>query len=221
MKNTNVTLPQYCIWDFNGTILDDVETGIRSVNVLLAQRGLRTLAGKEEYRKVFCFPIRRYYERLGFDFDKESYETIAPLWVEQYLRYVKEAPLFEDVKETLDRFQQAGIRQVVLSATELDMLCGQLRFLGIDGYFDEVLGLDNIHAASKRSLATEWRERHPDATAIFLGDTDHDCDAADALGAPCLLVSRGHQSEAYLRGMGVPVFTSLRELCRKLFEGSL
>ena len=205
-------LPEYCIWDFNGTILDDVETGIRAVNVLLSRRGLPTLKGRADYQKVFCFPIRCYYERLGFDFEKEPYEVVAPQWVEQYLRCVKDAPLFDDVKETLDRFRLAGIRQIVLSATELDMLRGQLDALGIAEYFEEILGLDNIHAASKLSLAKVWRDGHPAQRAIFIGDTDHDCDAAQAMNADCFLVSRGHQSEEYLRALSVPVFPDLKTL---------
>jgi len=211
-------VPEYCIWDFNGTILDDVETGIRAVNVLLSRRGLPILRGREDYQKVFCFPIRHYYERLGFDFEKEAYEVVAPQWVEQYLRYVKEALLFDDVKETLEQFRSAGIRQIVLSATELDMLRGQLETLGIAEYFEEILGLDNIHAASKLSLAKDWRDRHLTQTAILIGDTDHDCDAAQAMEADCYLVSRGHQSENYLRTLGVPVFPNLKALCREILE---
>ena len=207
-----ISLPEYCIWDFNGTILDDVETGIRSVNVLLRERGLPVLDGKAAYRRVFGFPIRSYYERLGFDFEKEPYEVVAPLWVEQYLRYVKDAPMFEDVVETLELLRRRGVRHVVLSATEIGMLRGQLRQLGIDGYFEEILGLDNIHAASKMTLAQEWRERHPEARAVFLGDTDHDCETAAAMGADCVLIGRGHQGMEYLRTMGVSVVASLREL---------
>ena len=43
----------YCIWDFNGTILDDVELGMNSVNILLAERGIPTVPCREEYRKKF------------------------------------------------------------------------------------------------------------------------------------------------------------------------
>ena len=206
------SLPEYCIWDFNGTILDDVETGIRSVNVLLRQRGLPVLEDKAAYRRVFGFPIRDYYERLGFDFEREPYEVVAPLWVEQYLKHVVDAPLYEDVIETLELLRRRGVRQTVISATELGMLRQQLRQLGIDGYFEEILGLDNIHAASKMALAQEWRVRHPRARAIFLGDTDHDRETAAAMGAECYLIARGHQSADYLETLGVPVFPSLRAL---------
>ena len=58
----------HIIWDFNGTILNDVNTGIMSVNALLRDRGLKTLDSVDDYHKVFGFPIIDYYKRLGFDF---------------------------------------------------------------------------------------------------------------------------------------------------------
>ncbi len=212
MKNVIKELPEYCIWDFNGTILDDVETGILSVNHLLRQRGLREIKNKEEYRAVFGFPIRGYYERLGFDFEKEPYEVVAPLWVEQYMIHVKNAKMFEDVRKTLERFRSLGVRQVVLSATELGMLKGQLDSLGISDYFEEIMGLDNIHAFSKTALAEGWRARHPRAKVLLLGDTDHDAETAGIMRADCVLIARGHQSADYLRRVGVPVIKTLSEL---------
>lgn len=86
---------------------------------------------------------------------------------------------------------------------------GQIRELGIENYFEEILGLDNIHALSKLGLAAQWRRRHPDARVLFVGDTDHDVDTAKTLGADCILVARGHQSRAYLDTLGVSVADSL------------
>ncbi len=212
MKKSGIGIPKYCIWDFNGTILDDVEAGIRSVNELLSRRGLPCLASREEYQAVFGFPIRDYYEKLGFDFEREAYEVVAPQWVERYLIHVKQASLFEDVKETVAFFHAHGARQVVLSATELSMLRSQLAELGLTDCFEEVLGLDNIHAASKLSLARDWRQRHPDARALFIGDTDHDVETAAAMGAECILIARGHQSAEKLQKFGVPIFPDLRTM---------
>ena len=112
----------YIIWDFNGTLLDDVMTGIRSVNTLLAERGLDVIGSIEQYREVFRFPIIEYYRALGFDFDKEPYEELAPKWVKLYLENVKTAGLYCDVKQTLDFVAEQGVKQTVLSATELSML---------------------------------------------------------------------------------------------------
>ena len=74
------------IWDFNGTLLDDVQAGIDSVNTLLVEREIPTVESVEKYREVFRFPIIDYYRALGFDFDAEPYEIIAHEWVENYRR---------------------------------------------------------------------------------------------------------------------------------------
>ena len=199
----------YVIWDFNGTLLDDVETGIVSVNKLLADRGLAVIDSVEYYRSVFRFPIIDYYRALGFDFEKESYEKLAPQWVELYLENVKSAKLYDDVKKTLAYVKEKGIDQIILSATEKDMLKKQLVSFGISEDFEEVFGLDNIHAGSKVELARAWRALHTKEKVLFIGDTDHDVQTASAMGADCVLVCRGHQSKEYLTTLGVEVFDSL------------
>ena len=202
----------YIIWDFNGTLLDDVETGIWAVNKLLAERGLAGISGVEHYRRLFRFPIIEYYKDLGFDFEAESYEELAPKWLALYLERVKTATVYDDVFETLEAIKEQGIRQIVLSASELGMLDGQLRELGIRDNNEEVLGLDNIHAGSKLAIAEDWRDRHPDARALLIGDTDHDVDTARTLGADCVLIGRGHQSRESLEKIGVPVYPTLKDI---------
>ena len=207
---------EYLIWDFNGTLLDDVQTGIESVNKLLSDRGLDTVKDKKQYREVFRFPIIDYYRTLGFDFDAEPYEVLAPQWVELYLENVKHATLYPDVIQTLEYAKRNGIKQSILSATEREMLLGQLEELGIVDYFDEIMGLDNIHAGSKLALASDWRERHPSCRALFVGDTDHDAQTARTLGADCVLVCRGHQSKEFLQTLGVRVEDDLGAVRRLL-----
>ncbi len=207
----------HIIWDFNGTVLDDVETGIRSVNKLLADRGLPIIESKQRYREVFGFPIKNYYERLGFDFSKEPYEVIAPLWVEQYMINVKDAPMFEDTANAFLFFEERGIPQTLLSATELTMLCGQLLELGISEVFCEILGRGDIHAASKEGIAIAWRDGHPTDRVLMIGDTDHDLQVAKAINADCALISRGHQSEAYLKTLGAPVYPDLTSMLSDIF----
>ena len=206
------------IWDFNGTILDDVETGIISVNKLLADRGLPTLKDKNDYHRHFGFPIKRYYESLGFDFSKESYEEIAPIWVDEYLKNVKSAPLCQGVEEALELLRKEGIKQVIISATELDMLKGQLDDLGISEYFDEVCGLDNIHASSKVELAREWRKKNFDEIAVFLGDTEHDFETARAIGVECFLIEGGHQSRKTLEATGAKIFSNVGDACLEIIK---
>lgn len=206
---------EYILWDFNGTILDDVQTGIDSVNFLLSNRGLREIPSKEAYRQIFGFPIRDYYGRLGFDFSHEPYETVAVEWVNQYLARVKEAPLCPGVLQALQFFREKGIPQSILSATKLEMLEGQLQDLGIRAYFDEVMGLDNIYATSKEALALDWKERHPAVQAVMIGDTVHDFEVAQAMGIDCVLISGGHQPTETLEGCGSTVLPDLEAFCAR------
>ncbi len=204
------------IWDFNGTVLDDVEIGIESANVLLTRCGLQNISSTAFYRSVFGFPIRSYYERLGIDFSKTSFEELAPIWVEEYLSRAGRARLNDGVWETVFAVRKLGISQILLSATEIGMLKGQLAFLDMDRCFDDVLGLDNIHAVSKEKLAQAWCLENPSARPLFLGDTDHDFAVAGATGNDCILFSGGHQSKERLAQNGCPVIDKISDVLKFL-----
>ena len=202
----------YCIWDFNGTILDDVELGMNSVNTLLAERGIPIIPSKDEYRKKFDFPIIDYYRELGFDFSRDPYEELADLWVELYMRDLDSAKIFDDLIPTLDFFEKVGVRQVVLSASERDMLTKQLEGLGIADRFEEIMGIDNIYGDSKLALAVDWKTRHPDEKVMLIGDTTHDFKTAEILGADCFIVCAGHQCKERFCGITENIYPSLTAL---------
>ena len=200
----------YIVWDFNGTLLNDVKIGIESINCLLSRRNLPTLENVEAYRKVFGFPIIDYYRRVGLPVEEEGYPALAIEWVEEYKS--RHPELQEGALELLTRFRDAGIPQVLLSATERNMLLGQLEDFGIREFFEEVLGLDNIHAESKLEIARNWRKTHCKANLLYIGDTEHDLQTATVLGADCILVANGHENKESLLRYGVPVVDSLRDI---------
>lgn len=211
----------HCIWDFNGTILNDMLAGIRAVNELLAKRSLPLISGIEEYREIFGFPVKSYYAALGFDFSKEPYDKIAHEWVDLYLEYAKDSPLCDGALETLDKLKARGLTQILLSATERDMLIRQINGLGLKDCFSEILGLDNIYAVSKLSMACDWKKSNPNISAFMIGDTEHDCAVAKAMGVDCYLVCAGHQSRKRLEKLDVPVFEDLYELTSFLKENDM
>ena len=206
----------FVLWDFNGTLLDDVQAGISSENVLLRRRGLPEFKSVEDYHNVFGFPVIDYYRRVGFDLENESYADIAIEWVEQYMKFSALSKLHDGVTETLEHIKNVGITQLVLSATERNMLCGQLKSLGIYDYFgdENILGLDNIHAGSKAGIAAEWMEKVKPDRALLIGDTEHDFDVARETGMECVLIAIGHQSRKTLEGRGVPVLSGISEVLK-------
>ncbi len=201
----------HILWDFNGTLFDDVQCGIDSVNELLIARGISPIPCRAYYQKVFGFPIKSYYERLGFDFEKEPYEDLAVEWVKLYNKHSLSAPLVPGVHEVLSAIKETGIPQTVLSATEKDMLHRQLRELAIIDYFDEILGLDNIYAGSKTHLGVEWMNRIRPERALLIGDTTHDYETAKQMGIDCILYSGGHMSRDTLAACGCKIIENLME----------
>ena len=200
------------IWDFNGTIFDDMQAGIVSVNKMLAERGLDIIPSVEHYREIFDFPIKEYYRGLGFDFEREPYEVLAPVWVELYNQNAENAGLCPSVAETMKALRDKGIRQVIISACEINMLEYYLSKLGVREYLDDVVGLDNIHAGGKIERALEWKSKNADEKMIMIGDTTHDAETAKALGADCVLYAQGHQSRKRLSACGCPMVDDIAGL---------
>lgn len=188
------------IWDWNGTLLDDVEVSIEAMNRVLERYGLARL-DRERYRDIFCFPVRDYYEKAGFDFQRVDFEKPAMEFIGEYYSLVEAAGLAAGAAEVLDEFSARGIRQIILSASERESLVGQVRRLGIEDVFTDILGIDNHFAASKTELALKWiyDNKIGKDKIVFIGDTLHDIEVAAAAGCSCVPVSCGHQSEAVLR----------------------
>ncbi len=189
------------IWDFNGTIIDDVDIGINALNTLLRKYGYKEINDKDHYRSIFGFPIKDYYARAGFDFNVIDYETLAPLWVDEYLAHETEAPIINGVLDVIFDLKAAGIHQYLVSATEINMLTAQLKYRGLFELFDGVYGLDNIHASSKKAVSIDVVKSLRGQT-VMLGDTIHDAECAASAGTDVILISAGHQSFEKLSSSG-------------------
>jgi phosphoglycolate phosphatase len=183
-----------------------------SINALLRPRGLPTLDSREDYQRVFRFPIEEYYRSLGFDFEKEPYDLLAHEWVAEYRKREKTAPLLDGAREVLAYLKEQGIPQILFSATQQQMLEEQVAQLGIGEFFDEILGNDDIYAVGKTQRGIDWLKRVNPARPVLIGDTLHDGETARAMGIECLLVAQGHASAEALAKTGFPVTENLRSL---------
>ncbi len=81
------------IWDWNGTLLNDVDICIKSMNHLLEKRNL-TLLDINRDKAVFGFPVKDYYAKIGFDFTKENFEIPANEYMDWFHFYLPDAKLF-------------------------------------------------------------------------------------------------------------------------------
>ncbi len=199
------------IWDFNGTIMDDVALCMDSLNTMLKARAIPTVDTVEDYRKIFRFPIKEYYRLAGFDFEIEPFEALAVEWVNLYTKGEDRLTLTDGFREVWQYIRDSGARQIILSASEKTMLERHLTTLGIRNSFDEILGTGDIYAAGKVEMARRCLGTSV-ADAVLIGDTPHDAETARAIGVDCILYAGGHASEAALCETGAPMIRHLSEL---------
>lgn len=204
---------KYVIWDWNGTLFNDVELGISIINNILKNNNLHPLT-YNKYRDIFTFPVSDYYKEAGFDFNKTSFEILGKQFMDGYESRKYEFDLYPGAREVLNHIQKNGSKQSVLSAYKHDTLIEILTHYKIIDYFDKIQGLDNIYAGSKEHLGIELRKHIPyiKEEVLFVGDTLHDADVAKAMEVDCVLISNGHQSPNKLNANGNKVLSDIREL---------
>ena len=199
------------IWDWNGTLLNDVDICIDVINDLLMSRNHPQLT-KKRYHDIFTFPVKDYYFKAGFDFSKEPFDKIAIEFMDGYFEKLKKANLFQDVVNVLKAFKEMGFRQYMLSAMEHESLLSSVKEKGILDYFRGISGIQDHFANSKIDMAKNFMLEFAinKTRCCLIGDTIHDHEVANELGVRCLLVAGGHQSYKRLAVSGCEVVKDLK-----------
>lgn len=203
----------HVIWDWNGTLVNDVWLCIEIINDLLEQQDLKTITA-EEYRKIFDFPILDYYTKLGFDFEKESFESLCEKFISPYKQRVLTCHLHENAKKVLNHFSEKGIGQSILSASEQGSLEEMVNGYELGNHFENVLGLSDNMAFGKVAIGKQLINQLniPGEEIVYIGDTVHDFEVAEAIGVDCILVANGHHNVEKLRTVTEKIVDSLDEL---------
>ena len=206
------------VMDFNGTILDDRDLCVAILNEMLAMQGHETVT-LDRYLHIFTFPIIEYYKRAGFRLEPEGdedFDYLAKIFVRKFNERFPNLSIFSDTISFLEAFKGKK-KLILLSASEQNLLESELKHFGILDYFDVVIGIKDIYAASKLKEAEKYfTENNVDMNKVlFIGDTLHDEEVAKALGAKSLFVSRGHQHPDILKELGEsPIMPDLMSIAK-------
>ena len=201
------------IWDWNGTLLNDIQISIDATNVLLSDRNLPLLT-VERYRNIFGFPVIDYYAKLGFDFNKEPFAIPARQYTDLYHNGEKQARLFPGAEEILSLIKAKGYQQLVLSAMEDSKLKKMISKADISQYFDGIYGIKDDFAKEKVSLGKNVinaLDIRP-SECLMIGDTLHDAEVAEQCGFDCVLFSGGHVAKHRLEQKSYMVIDELNHL---------
>ena len=84
------------------------------------------------YREIFGFPVRGYYERIGFDLEREPFEELAVEFIAEYQARWRDHELRDDAHEVATALEERGTSQSVLSASEQRLLNDMTAHFAID-----------------------------------------------------------------------------------------
>lgn len=213
MNGKSGTARPIIAWDWNGTILDDLDLCVSCMNEMLARRGMRKIGSRDEYRSLFRFPVEDYYRAVGWDLDAIPFPILADEFISLYQDASLACPLVPSAKDALELARVRGYRQILLSASRAENLAQQVRSFGVSEFFDRVLGTGDVLARSKLAVARAWASSDgiDPALVTLIGDSLHDLEVARDLGWNCVLYAGGHQP------IPIPVDGSYR-LVRDLAE---
>jgi phosphoglycolate phosphatase len=203
----------HVIWDWNGTLINDTALCVEILNRSLRAYNLPAVT-EETYRADFDFPVRDYYQRLGFDFSRHSFEKIAAEWIAEYEVRQFSCPLQPQARAVLQALGDRRFIQSILSAYHQQLLEKVIEHFQLTSFFEKIVGLTDYYAHGKsetgKRLLTELG--CPPSEAVLIGDTAHDHAVASELGIDCILIADGHQPRAKLETCGRPVLDSLAQI---------
>jgi phosphoglycolate phosphatase len=148
--------------------------------------------------------------------EKYSFEQLGKEWMDEYQKRRFEVKLFPKAKEIICLLYDNRIEQSILSAYKQDTLLELVNHFNLHQYFTHLNGLDHIYATSKVNLGKELMEKlnHERGEVLLIGDTVHDFEVAQEIGADCVLIADGHQNKVRLVDCGVNVYDNLDELIK-------
>ncbi|MCX5200857.1 HAD hydrolase-like protein [Streptomyces sp. NBC_00237] len=207
----------HLVWDWNGTLLDDIHAVVGASNAAFAEIGLPAIT-VERYRELYCIPIPTFYERLmGRPPTDEEWLVMDAAFHRHYVELRAACGLTDGVEEILTGWGAAGRSQSLLSMYGHDELVPVVRGYGIERHFVRVDGRTGPSGGTKavhmvRHLAA--LEGVEAARVVVIGDAVDDALAAAHVGAGAVLYTGGSHSRAVLEAAGVPVVDSLTDAVR-------
>lgn len=201
------------VWDWNGTLLDDLAVVIEAANVGLRRFGVGPL-DEDLYRDHFTRPVRSFYDSLfGRPVSDGEWGELNHTFHVEYMARADAADLASDALDALDAVGTDPGVQSVLSMSPQRWLEEILERKGVADRFSLVSGL----AGETGGLKAAHMQRHiqtmgldPDGIVV-IGDTPDDAAAARHVGARVVLYDGGSHHLPVLHGTEAPVAHSLLE----------
>lgn len=202
-------IPSIVIWDWNGTVLDDLRISLDAVNYILSNRGLPPM-DKDTYYEYLDTPIIKFYQKaLGTD--DVDFPQISLEFNDYYRRNLHRAGLTRGIRDVIAALHEMKIPQMIISASHVSYITSALSQLKLEEYFTKVIAAEDYVAGSKIDRAEKYMSdmKIPKKDRLVIGDTLHDYEMAKRIGARIILLSSGHEGRKKLERTGQTVLDTL------------
>lgn len=170
------------IWDYNGTLTDDLTRFAGAVNTFLQEHGV-VPATEEEIGcydgDILAFYRRRSIDLPGAEIGKRVFQIYAQSSEPLYLK-----------PRAVETLEMISLPQVLVSKHPAPLLEREIDLLGIRKYFTQILGGVQDKAALFQQLCTE--RKMPAAHAVSIGDMWGDIVAGKRAGTKTIAVPGYH-----------------------------
>jgi phosphoglycolate phosphatase-like HAD superfamily hydrolase len=204
----------HLVWDWNGTLLDDLSLVVEATNQAFAAVGGRSL-DSDEHRRTFRRPVAEFYaEILERAVDAEEFGRLDRIFHDAYRLGLTTASLAADAMHAIRSWPGS---QSLLSMWFHSELVPAIETYGLTGVFTRV---DGLRTEIGGDLKAGHLARHLDELgvsgdhAVLIGDSLDDALAAESVGAGAVLYTGGFTHPARLRASGRPVADTLVEAVR-------
>ncbi|HEX6220612.1 MAG TPA: HAD family hydrolase, partial [Acidimicrobiia bacterium] len=201
------------VWDWNGTLLDDLPVVIEAVNRSIAIFGEGPIDA-EAYRDHYTRPVRLFYDSLfGRVITDEEWLRLNASFHEHYFSLAETVDLALGARLAMSFLSESGWSQSLLSMSPHDWLEKIVARLELASLLDLVDGLSGPTGGRK----AQHLEVHLETLGIsgenvvVIGDTPDDVAAARHVGAEPVLFHGGSHHLELLEEEGVPIAETLLE----------
>ncbi len=181
------------IFDWSGTLVDDLPAVWQATNYVLAQAQKEEMT-LDQFRAEFCLPFTRFYER------QLPHVPLAQLevWFHRHFKESQAAVIaLPHARDFLEFCRSQGVRTFLLTAVHPAYYAIQAEATGLGGFVDRpYLGVVDKTARIHAILAENGLA--PGET-LFIGDMQHDIDTAKHGGVHSCAVLTGYNGLEQLR----------------------
>lgn len=202
----------HLVWDWNGTLLDDLDIVIMATNAAFASIGGPVVTA-DEHRRDFRRPVSDYYASvLGRPVSQVEFAELDGVFHASYRACLPSVSLTLDARQAMAAWTGTQSLLSMWFHHELVPAVDRfgLSFLRVDGLRENLGG--GFKAAHLKAHLVELGL--DGSTVCLVGDSVDDAHAATAVGARCVLYTGGFTHPDNLRGCGVPMADTLLEAVR-------